>query len=156
MADRLVCDAAGGFVPSPLFVPVVWVWAEGGKVGGWVVVVPGHELGDLRVDFGSDPVQSDEFFAVLPRVVDVGGLLAAGDVDGLVGVDELALQVLDGVFEAESFGGSFASVSDGLAAGERVETKLLGSERVGELVATVLEGADVGGRIQWFHSRDTL
>jgi hypothetical protein len=67
---------------------VTWCWC------GWVVAVSGHELFDLRFDFRSDPVQSHEFLAVLARVLDVGGLLAAGEVEGLVGAVELAVQVL--------------------------------------------------------------
>ena len=152
----VVLDDVRGFVPSPTLITVAGVRPEGGEVGGWVVAVPGHELFDLCVDFGSDPVQSHEFFAVLARVLDVRGLLAAGDAEGLVGVVELAVQVLDRMFDAESFGSSFASVSDGLAAAERVEPKLLAPERVGELVAPDLKRADVGGRIQWFHPGDAF
>jgi hypothetical protein len=53
--------------------------------------------------------------------------LVAGDVKGLVGVLELPVQVLDRMFDTESFGGSFASVQGGLAAGGRVETSALAS-----------------------------
>jgi hypothetical protein len=115
----VLLDGASGFVPSPTLVAVARVWAELRDIRGRVFVVAGHEVLDPGVDCVSDAVESDEFFAVLPRVLVVGDLLTAGDVECGIGAVELALQVLDGVFDVQSLGGPFASVPNGLPAIER-------------------------------------
>jgi hypothetical protein len=152
----VLLDSPGGVVPAPALVAVVRVRPESGEIGGRIVAVSGHEALELCFDLVSDDAEAREFLAVLVRVLVVGPLLAAGDFERVLGVVELALQVLHPALDTESFGGPLASVADRMPRIQDVEALLLAAARVFEVVATVLERSDVRGRIVRLHSDDAF
>ncbi|MDP9335413.1 MAG: hypothetical protein M3Q30_19195 [Actinomycetota bacterium] len=107
----VLLDGARGVVPRPAVVVVARVGAEPCEVGGWIVVVAGDKLVDARCDFVLDGRQSGELVAVLDGERVVCGLLAAGDRERVMGVVELAVEVVDGLADEQSLGRAGASPS---------------------------------------------